>query len=94
MAPFRKLTRKEIEIQQKPWITQGILKFMNKRDSIYKEFAIETDDANKLQLGKLYKEYRNKVVFILRKAKQKILLLIFSRSTISITKKPGKASEI
>ena len=45
MAPFRKLTRKEIELQQKPWITQGILKSMNKRDFIYKEFAIESDDA-------------------------------------------------
>ena len=73
MAPFRKLTRKEIELQQKPWITQGILKSMNKRDSIYKEFAIETDDAKKLQLGKLYTEYRNKIVFFYVKLK-KILL--------------------
>ena len=93
MAPYRKLTRKEIELQQKPWITQGILKSMNKRDSIYKEFAIETDDAKKLQLGKLYKEYRNKIVFILCKSKKNITLT-FSRNTILTSKKPGKASEI
>ena len=59
---------------------------MNKRDSIYKEFAIETDDAKKLQLGKLYKEYRNKIVFILRKAKKKYYSDFFKEHNSDIKK--------
>jgi len=34
MAPYKKITKKEISLQQKPWITQGILTFMTKSECI------------------------------------------------------------
>ena len=52
MAFYRKFTRTGIELQQKPWITQGILKCMPKRDFIYKELDIETDNVTKNRIGK------------------------------------------
>ena len=38
MAPVKKLTKKEIGLQQRPWITPDILAFINERNKFYKEF--------------------------------------------------------
>ena len=43
MAPIRRLTKKEINLKQNPWITRGILKSMSSRDKLYKEFSKEKD---------------------------------------------------
>ena len=56
MAPYKKITKKEAGIQQRPWITKGLLISMNKRDSLYKEFANEINPDNKEKLGSLYKK--------------------------------------
>ncbi len=71
MAPFKKLTKKEIKLQQKPWITRGILNSMSKRDIFYKDFVTEKDPAKKSRLGSIYKSYRNLIVTLLRKSKKK-----------------------
>ena len=47
MAPYKKLTKKEIKLQQKPWITRGILNSMSKRDIFHKDFVTEKDPAKK-----------------------------------------------
>ena len=41
MAPVKKLTKKEIGLQQHPWITPDILTTINKRNKLYKEFIEE-----------------------------------------------------
>ena len=41
MAPFRKMTKKEITLKQHPWITQGIVASMKIRDKLYKDFLLE-----------------------------------------------------
>ena len=71
MAPYKKLTKKEISLQQKPWITQGILTSMAKRDVFYKDFAKEKDPIKKNRLGSIYRSYRNLIVSLLRKSKKK-----------------------
>ena len=43
MAPVKKLTKKEMGLKGAPWITYGLLKSMNERDSIYKKFCTEKD---------------------------------------------------
>ena len=47
MAPFKKVTKKELSLQRKPWITHGILNSMKIRDRIYKEYASEKEDTKK-----------------------------------------------
>ena len=44
-APYRKVTRKELELLQKPWITQEILFKCKHRDMLLKSIAKETDET-------------------------------------------------
>ena len=39
MSPFKKQTNREKRLEQRPWITKGILKSMKMRDSLYKELT-------------------------------------------------------
>lgn len=41
MAPVKKLTKNEIGLQQRPWITPDILAAINERNNLYKEFIEE-----------------------------------------------------
>ena len=70
MAPFKKLTKKEVGLLQKPWITKGILKSMSKRDIYHKDFVTEKNPIKKSRLEKLYKTYRNMIVILIRKSKK------------------------
>ena len=48
MAPMKKLTKKEIGLQQRSWITPDIMAAINERNKLYKEFLkklINTADA-------------------------------------------------
>ena len=56
---IKKLLKKEAGLQQRPWITKGLLISMNKGDSLYKELANEINPDNKEKLRSLYKKYRN-----------------------------------
>ena len=62
---------------------------MSVRDKLYKEFASETDENKKKDLHASYKDYRNKIVFLLRKVKNSTLLTSL-KNTIPTSKRPGK----
>ena len=70
MAPYKKLTKREIRMQHKPWITSDILTSMTKRDIFYKDFVTEKDPVKKERLGSIYRSYRNLIVSLLRKSKK------------------------
>ena len=72
MAPLRTPTKREIRLQQKPWITSGILKSMAKRDIFHKDFTKEKNPLKKERLGSIYRSYRNLIVTLLRTAKKEI----------------------
>ena len=38
MAPVKRLTKKEIGLHQRPWITPDIMSAINERNKLYKEF--------------------------------------------------------
>ena len=69
MAPIRRLTRREVSLQDKPWITRGILKSMHRRDQLYKRYLVEKNDSLKIEIHRNYKKYRNLIVLLLRKSK-------------------------
>ena len=47
MATVRCLSKKEANLQQRPWITHGILVSIKERDRIHKSYAKEVDLAKK-----------------------------------------------
>ena len=58
-AHLKKLSNKEIKTLKRPWITTGILKFIDKKNKIYRK-CIRTKNAAKIkELFKLFKTYRN-----------------------------------
>ena len=71
MAPLKTPTKREVRLQQKPWITSGILKSMAKRDIFHKDFATEKNPEKKERLGMIYRSYRNLIVTLLRTSKKK-----------------------
>ena len=86
MAPLKKLSKKEISLKNKPWISQGILKSMKERDKIYKKFTIETDESRKDEIYKKYKYFRNKITTLTRKNKKKYYSEYFSEHNANIKK--------
>jgi hypothetical protein len=71
MAPFKTPTKREIKLQQKPWITNGILRSMAKRDIFHKDYVKEKDPVKKERLGSIYRSYRNLIGTLLRNSKKK-----------------------
>ena len=43
MAPYKKLTKKELKLKQKPWITKEILGDIYKRDQLLHSYQKEID---------------------------------------------------
>ena len=69
MAPIKKLSKKEIEFKQKPWLTKGILKSIKIRDKIYKKFLAAKDPLNKQKLFRDFKIKRNIITTLIRDSK-------------------------
>ena len=59
-APYRKLTKKESELLEKPWITPAILEKCRKRDSILKAISKERNPILLTQLRNEFRTIRNK----------------------------------
>lgn len=91
MAPYKKLTKKELSLKQKPWISPGILKSMTVRDKLYMDFTIQSDQDRKEAIFKRYKKYRNMIISLIRKNKKKHYSDFFLEHNANI-KKPGKES--
>ena len=69
MAPVRRLTKKELNLRQNPWITRGLLKSMRSRDKLYKEFVKEKDKTKKINLHTAYKIIRNQIITLIRRSR-------------------------
>ena len=61
MAPYRKVTKKEIQLVMKPWITKEILEKYNRRDSLLKSISVDNDKGKLTILHNNYKKLRNKI---------------------------------
>ena len=86
MAPFRKITKKEIKLKQHPWISQGILTSMKKRDKLYKDFLQERNNTARESLHAKYKQYRNMIINLIRKSKRKYYFDFFTEHNSNIKK--------
>ena len=71
MAPFKRLSNKDIGLKQRPWITHDILEIMNEREDFHKQYAKEKYLIRKDILFRIYKYKRNLVVKNIRRSKEK-----------------------
>ena len=81
-APFKQLSYREIKRKKKPWITNGIITSIHKRNSYLKKFR-KTD--NQLFFIR-YKCYRDKINHLIRKSKKDYYCKNFNRCRQNIRK--------
>ena len=68
--PLKRLTKREIKQQYKPWITNGIRKSIKRREKYYKKFIKAKDEVIKEDYHSKYKEIRNAIVTLCRQSKK------------------------
>ena len=68
--PWRKLSRKELRIQAKPWLTAGILNSIQRRDKLLGKCIEAKDPTRKVTLRPEYKALRNRITYIIDASKK------------------------
>ena len=68
-APMKKMTRKDIKQKYKPWITNGILKSIKRKDKLYHRYIKGKGDA-RLKIHTEYKTLKNKLNVIIKISKK------------------------
>ena len=79
-APYRKVTKKELELLQKPWITREILFKCKHRDTLLKSIVKETDETVLTNMRSEYKKLRNEITSDKRKSKKEYFISYFERN--------------
>lgn len=64
-APLKTTSNKKLKQLQKPWITNGILKSIKKKNLLYGKFMKTKEN----EVYKMYKYYRDKINHLIRKSK-------------------------
>ena len=67
-APIKFLSKKEIKIKHKPWLTTGILISIREKRKLFCKYKKKSSDANSYDK---YKFYRNTLNSLIRKSKKK-----------------------
>ena len=68
-TPTRKLTKKQIQRKNKPWITKGLRKSIIKRDNLLKKYIQSKIPSTKKNLHIKYKYYRNTITKLIKQSK-------------------------
>ena len=92
--PWRKLNKKEIRLQTKPWITTGILNSMKRRDKLLRKCIAAKDPVRKELLRTEYKTLKNRITYTLNMSKKKIISSTTLQKIVVISKKPGQVSKL
>ena len=78
--PMKKLTKKEIKQQNKPWITKGIRISMKRRERLFNKYVRAKTKKVKDDYHKKYKDLRNQLVTLCRKSKVLYYQNFFSKN--------------
>ena len=78
--PLKKLTKKEVKQQYKPWITNGIRISIKRREKYYKKFIKAKNEITKEDYHKKYNELRNQIVTLCRQSKKMHFHKFFSEN--------------
>ena len=83
-APYKLLTRNELKLKTKPWITKGILKSISIKNNLYKRYIKSKNSENKDLLFTKFKSYRNNISNLLRSSKKSYYNIFFQSNINSI----------
>ena len=84
--PLIKLTSKDHKRWYKPWITNGILTSMRKRDKIFHKYIKTNNSPKKLILHTEYKNLRNQIVNLIKLNKQNFYKNYFTDNNSNLCK--------
>ena len=80
MAPYKRLSKREINLKQRPWINHEILEIINERDNFHKQYIKENDPIRKSIIFRIYKSKRNTVVKMIRQSRNNYYSEYFERN--------------
>ena len=84
--PLKKMTKRELKQQQKPWITTGIFNSMKRRDRLLKKFTKAKHELIKIQYHKEHKKLRNQIVALSRINKKNYYQNFFTENANNLKK--------
>ena len=87
------MSKKELKLEAKPWITPGIMLSIKRRDTLLKKFIACPEGDRKNILHTQYKILRNKIVALIRLSKKNHYQDYFTKNSADI-KKTGKVSNL
>ena len=85
-VPTVQITRRQIKTQSKPWITQGIIKSISKRNFFFRKFSKANNPITKSEYYRQYKLYRNVIVSLTRRSKNNYYSHFFSQHANNMLK--------
>ena len=89
-APLKKLTKKERKRLHKPWITQGLIKSIGKKRTLFEKFKkLKLKNKDTDEVYKLYKTY-NDMINKLKKSANEITTKTILIETLLTQKKSGR----
>ena len=85
-APIKKPNKKELKFLTKPWMTQGLQNSIKKKNKIYSKFVKCKNKLLKEIHLNSYKNYRNLLSTLLKRAKEKYFTNFFNENNKDIKK--------
>ena len=85
-APRKKLNKKELQLFTEPWITQGLQNSIKKKNNIYSKFVKCKNQKLKEFYHNNYKTYRNLLLTLLERVKEKYFAKFFNENIQNIKK--------
>ena len=92
--PLKKMTSKETKLQNKLWISQEIVKNINKVIKLHHKFCKAKDPARKDQLHEEFKVLTNTVTNSLRESKENYYRKYFEDNKLNLCKIQNGIKEI
>ena len=82
-APLKKVTKKELKLKTKPWITNTIVHMIKHRNKLFERKKRQPNNENVI---KLYKLFRNRVNSEIKKSKKQYYKTYFDNNKNNISK--------
>ena len=84
--PWKKLSKKEVRLQTKPWITTGILNSIKRRDKLLRKYIDAKNPVRKELLRTEYKTLRNRITYTINMSKKNHFHHYFAENCDNIRK--------
>ena len=85
-APLKKMTKKEFKQTRKPWITNGILRSIQRKNKLFSKYIKCKDEQTKTNLHEEYKVLRNRINTLIYFSKKDYYSKYFNQYSDNIKK--------